>query len=47
MQDLPAPTDHTSAVEPVPRRLRGYLGGAGVLKAVAAVYVWDSPKCPA
>ncbi len=47
MQDFPSMTDHTATVEPVPRRLRGYLGGRCVLDTVAAVYVWDSPKYPA
>lgn len=27
MRDFPSMTDHTGAVEPVPRRLRGYLDG--------------------
>ncbi len=47
MRDYPAMTDHTGAVEPVPRRLRGYLGGAKVFDSTRAVYVWDSPKYPA
>ena len=47
MQDFPATADRTGVVEPVPRRLRGYLGGACVLDTVSAAYVWDSPKHPA
>ena len=47
MQDFPTMTDHTGAVEPVPRRLRGYLDGQCVFDTVSAVYVWDTPKYPA
>lgn len=47
MRDFPSMTDHTANVEPVPRRLRGYLGGALVFDTTHAVYVWDSPKYPA
>ncbi len=47
MQDFPTMTDHTGGVEPVPRRLRGYLNGECVFDTVSAVYVWDSPKYPA
>lgn len=47
MQDFPIMIDHTATVEPVPRRLRGYLGGVCVFDTVSAVYVWDSPAYPA
>lgn len=46
MPDFPAMADHTGSVEAVPRRLRGYLGGACVFDTVSAVYVWDTPKYP-
>lgn len=46
-RDYPAMTDHTKIVEPVPRRIRGTLGGAEVFDTRSAVYVWDSPKYPA
>ena len=47
MRDYPAMVDHTTSVEPVPRRIRGVLGGALVFDTTEAVYVWDSPKYPA
>lgn len=47
MQDFPSMADHTGEVEPVPRRLRGYVDGACVFDTISAVYVWDSPKYPA
>ena len=47
MRDYPAMVDHTTSVEPVPRRIRGVLGGAVVFDTTEAVYVWDSPKYPA
>ena len=47
MRDYPAMVDHTTSVEPVPRRIRGVLGGATVFDTTEAVYVWDSPKYPA
>ena len=47
MRDFPAMADHTATVEPVPRRIRGYLGGLEVFDTTSAVYVWDTPKYPA
>lgn len=47
MRDYPPMTDHTAAVEPVPRRIRGYVGGRLLFDTTAARYVWDTPKYPA
>jgi uncharacterized protein (DUF427 family) len=33
-------------VEPVPRRVRAFLGGRAVLDTTNALYVWESPKYP-
>jgi uncharacterized protein (DUF427 family) len=38
-----APVDH---IEPVPRRIRAYLGGTAVLDTTRAVYVWEWPNYP-
>lgn len=46
-RDFPAMTDHTATVEPVPRRIRGVLGGRPAFDTTSAVYVWDSAKYPA
>lgn len=46
MHDYPGVIDHTDAVEPVPRRLRGYLAGRCVFDTISAVYVWDTPQYP-
>lgn len=37
------PVDH---IEPVPRRVRGVLGGETVLDTIRAVYVWEWPGYP-
>ena len=47
MRDYPAMTDHTADVEPVPRRIRGFVGATRVFDTVGARYVWDTPKYPA
>lgn len=47
MRDYPAMTNHTAVVEPVPRRIRGFVGSTPVFDTVAARYVWDTPKYPA
>jgi uncharacterized protein (DUF427 family) len=47
MRDYPSMADHAGTVEPVPRRLRGYLADEKVFDSVRAAYVWDSPKYPA
>jgi len=46
MRDYPTMTDHTDQVEPVPRRIRGFLGGKQVFDTLRAVYVWESPRYP-
>ncbi len=46
MSDFPAnpvPVDH---VEPVPRRIRAWLGGKVVVDTTTARYVWESPAFP-
>jgi uncharacterized protein (DUF427 family) len=46
MTDYPqmiVPVDH---IEPVPRRIRAFLGGAVVLDTTRAVYVWEWPHYP-
>ena len=47
MRDFPVMSDSRGSVEPVPRRLRGFLGGEQVFDSTRGVYVWDSPKYPA
>src|SRR5215210_6496003 len=44
--DYPQMIDHRAAVEPVPRRIRGYLNNVCVFDTTRAIYVWDSPKYP-
>ncbi len=46
MTDYPAMSDSTDRVEPVPRRVRGYLGGRRVFDTIRAVYVWEWPNYP-
>jgi uncharacterized protein (DUF427 family) len=46
MSDYPqmiAPVNH---IEPVPRRVRAFLGGAAVLDTTRAMYVWEVPYYP-
>ena len=45
-QDFPAMADVRDRIEPVPRRLRGVLGGVTVFDTVRAVYAWDTVKYP-
>ena len=44
--DFPAMADARDRLEPVPRRLRGVLGGVTVFDTVAAVYAWDTVEYP-
>ena len=37
------PANH---IEPVPRRIRAWLAGEGVLDTTHALYVWESPVYP-
>jgi len=44
--DYPAPPVEANHVEPVPRRIRAYLGGQAVLDTTNARYVWEWPAYP-
>ena len=44
--DYPQMVDHRATVEPVPRRIRGYLDNVCVFDTTRAIYVWDWPKYP-
>jgi uncharacterized protein (DUF427 family) len=44
--DYPAPLVETNHVEPVPRRIRAYLGGHAVVDTTRARYVWEWPGFP-
>jgi uncharacterized protein (DUF427 family) len=44
--DFPAMVDVRDRVEPVPRRLRGVVGGVTVFDTTRAVYAWDTVKYP-
>ena len=46
MSDYPQMIVPEGHVEPVPRRIRAFLGGQTVLDTTAARYVWESPKYP-
>jgi uncharacterized protein (DUF427 family) len=46
MSDYPQMIVPEGHVEPVPRRIRAFLGGHAVLDTTAARYVWESPKYP-
>ncbi len=46
MTDYPAPPVEANHVEPVPRRIRAYLGGQAVLDTTQARYVWEWPAYP-
>ncbi len=46
MKDYPASLVEVNHVEPVPRRIRAYLGGEKVLDTTAARYVWEWPHYP-
>ena len=46
MRDYPQPPVPVGHVEPVPRRIRAFLGGRCVLDTVAARYVWEWPAYP-
>src|SRR3954471_9170156 len=42
----PAMVAQVNQVEPVPRRIRGYLGGELVVDTVRAMYVWEWANYP-
>ncbi len=44
MNDYPANIVAVNHVEPVPRRIRAYLGGVKVLDTTGALYVWERPR---
>ena len=46
MNDYPAAIVPVNHVEPVPRRIRAYLGGRKVLDTSRAMYVWEWPHYP-
>ncbi|MCU1612940.1 MAG: hypothetical protein JWO98_480 [Frankiales bacterium] len=46
MRDYPEVPVRVGHVEPVPRRIRGYIGATLVLDTVAARYVWEWPSYP-
>jgi len=46
MNDYPAAIVPVNHVEPVPRRIRAYLGGRKVLDTTRALYVWEWPNYP-
>jgi uncharacterized protein (DUF427 family) len=46
VRDYPQPPVRAGHVEPVPRRIRAYLGGRCLLDTVAARYVWERPTYP-
>jgi uncharacterized protein (DUF427 family) len=45
-RDYPQTIVPAGHVEPVPRRVRAFLGGRAVLDTTRALYVWESPKYP-
>ena len=46
MNDYPAAITRVNHVEPVPRRIRAFLGGEQVLDTTRALYVWEWPYYP-
>jgi uncharacterized protein (DUF427 family) len=44
--DYPLPVVTTDHIEPVPRRVRAYLGDALVFDTTKALYVWEWPNYP-
>ena len=46
MSDYPAAITTANHVEPVPRRIRAFLGGEQVLDTTRALYVWEWPNYP-
>jgi uncharacterized protein (DUF427 family) len=46
VSDYPQINTPVNHVEPVPRRVRAYLGGALVLDTIGALYVWEWSKYP-
>jgi len=46
VSDYPQRIVPVNHIEPVPRRVRAFLGGAAVLDTTHALYVWESPHFP-
>jgi uncharacterized protein (DUF427 family) len=46
MTDYPPAITTVNQVEPVPRRIRAFLGGEKVLDTTQALYVWEWPNYP-
>ena len=46
MNDYPAMIAPVNHIEPVPRRIRAFLGGEKVLDTTRALYVWEWPYYP-
>jgi uncharacterized protein (DUF427 family) len=46
MSDYPPAITTVNQVEPVPRRIRAFLGGEKVLDTTRALYVWEWPPYP-
>ena len=46
MSDYPTAITTVNHVEPVPRRIRAFLGGEQVLDTSRALYVWEWPNYP-
>jgi uncharacterized protein (DUF427 family) len=46
MSDYPAVSTEVGRVEPVPRRVRAFLGGQTVFDTTRALYVWEIPYYP-
>ena len=46
MRDYPAMIATVNQVEPVPRRIRGYLAGEAIIDTVRALYVWEWANYP-
>jgi uncharacterized protein (DUF427 family) len=46
VSDYPRMVVAVNHIEPVPRRVRAFLGGALVLDTTRALYVWESPNYP-
>jgi uncharacterized protein (DUF427 family) len=46
VSDYPQTVVAVNHIEPVPRRVRAFLGGAVVLDTTRALYVWEWPKYP-
>lgn len=45
-RDYPSMAEMTDRVEPVPRRVRGVLGGRVLVDTTGALYTWTTPRYP-